>query len=76
MRLFAETCEAVAATPSRLAKRARLAAYLAGLDEAALPVACTFLTGRPLPPGAPRPLGLGYAGLRAALAGAFGLDPA
>ncbi len=76
MRAFAAACEAVAATPSRLAKRAALAAYLASLDDAALPVACTFLTGRPFPTWDPRGLGLGYAGLRGSLAGAAGLDPA
>ncbi len=76
MRAFAATCEAVAATPSRLAKRAALAAYLAGLDDASLPVACTFLAGRPFPTWDPRTLGLGYVGLRDALAGAAGVDPA
>ncbi len=76
MRAFAAVCEAVAATRSRLAKRAALATYLAGLDEASLPVACTFLTGRPFPPRDPRTLGVGYAGLRDAIAGAAGVDPA
>ncbi|HEY8370725.1 MAG TPA: hypothetical protein VIM86_15570, partial [Thermodesulfobacteriota bacterium] len=76
MRAFAAACEAVGATRSRLAKRAALVAYLASLDDASLPVACTFLAGRPFPPRDPRSLGLGYAGLRAALAGAAALDPA
>lgn len=76
MRAFAATCEAIAATPSRLAKRAALAAYLAGLDDASLPVASTFLAGRPFPPWDPRTLGIGYVGLRDAVAGAAGVDPA
>ncbi len=76
MRAFAAVCEAVAATSSRLAKRAALATYLTGLDDASLPVACTFLAGRPFPPWDPRTLGLGYVGLRDALAGAAGIDPA
>ena len=74
MRRFAAACEAVGATSSRLAKRAALAAYLEGLDDAALPVAVTFLTGRPFSPWDPRVLGLGYAGLRGALAGAAALE--
>lgn len=76
MRAFAAACEAVGATRSRLAKRAVLVAYLASLDDASLPVACTFLAGRPFPAWDPRVLGLGYAGLRGALAGSAGLDPA
>lgn len=76
MRAFAAACEAVGATRSRLAKRAALVAYLASLDDASLPVVCTFLAGRPFPTWDPRVLGLGYAGLRGALAGAAALDPA
>jgi DNA ligase-1 len=58
---LAATLESVAATSSKREKVARLADYLRQLPEPALPVACTYLTGRVLPPGHPYKLQIGWA---------------
>ncbi len=44
---FAEVCEQLTATRSKLAKRALLAAYLTSLDDASASLAAHYLTGRP-----------------------------
>src|SRR5436309_707004 len=64
---FARTCEQVAATPSRLEKRRLVATYLAPLRDEDLYHACTFLTGRALPPREPAQPGVGGALLWKAL---------
>lgn len=72
---FAATADAVAATRSKLAKRDRLAAYLRGLPAADLPLAATFVSGKPLP-GASDRLGMGWVQQAAALSAASGADEA
>ena len=71
---FAATAEAVAATTSRLRKRALLGGYLRELPAADVPVAATFFAGRPLA-GAQERLGLGWVQLSDAVARASGADP-
>ena len=68
---LAQTCERVAATPSRNRKVALLGAYFGELDEANLVRAVRFLTGQPLPG---EKLSLGHAALRGALIEATGWD--
>ena len=68
---FAETADAIAATPSKIAKRDLLAAYLRNLPAGDVPVAATFFAGRPLP-GAADKLGLGWVQLSGAVARASG----
>ena len=72
---FAAAADDVAATRSKLAKRDRLAAYLRGLPANDLPLAATFLSGKPLPGAADR-LGLGWVQQAAALVAASGADEA
>ena len=65
MRRWSETAELVAAT-SRTSEKVRiLAAYLRSLTPAELPLAVTFLSGRPFPERDPRVLGLGWASIAA-----------
>ena len=47
MIVFARTCEAIAATSSKLEKIAVLAAYLRELDDENLAAAARFFTGNP-----------------------------
>src|SRR5438093_5641537 len=61
LQRLAEVCEQVAATASKLEKRRLLAAYLASLRDEDLYRACTFLTGRALPPREPVQPGVGGA---------------
>ena len=70
---FATAADDVSATRSKLAKRNRLATYLGELPAGDLPVAATFLAGKPLPGAADR-LGLGWVQQAAALAAASGVD--
>ena len=73
---FAElvaAADAVAATRSKLAKRAALAEFLRPLAERDLRIACTFLAGRPLP-GADDRMGLGWVQVTAVLTGLAGVD--
>ena len=66
MRRWSETAELVAAT-SRTSEKVRiLAAYLRSLTPAELPLAVTFLSGRPFPERDPRVLGMGWAAIAAA----------
>jgi len=57
---FAATLDAVSRTSSKREKVTLLAAYLRRLPEEALRVACTYLTGRVLPPGDPDKLQIGW----------------
>jgi DNA ligase-1 len=47
LSLFAQLCDALAATRSKLAKRALLVEYLTQLDDDAAPLAAIYLTGQP-----------------------------
>ena len=60
MRRWAETAEAVRATRATSKKTAIVADYLGSLDAESLPLAVTFLTGRPFPERDPRRTGLGW----------------
>src|SRR5262245_48429383 len=64
---LAEVLEALRATRSRLEKRRLLVDYLQALPDDALPLAVTYLVGRPFPRGDGRTLSLGGATLDAAL---------
>jgi DNA ligase 1 len=64
---FAQLCESLAATSSKLAKRALIAEYLTTLDDASASLAATFLVGRPFPESDPRTLGVGGRSLSDAL---------
>jgi DNA ligase 1 len=63
MRAWAETAERVRATRRTSEKVAIVAAYLQGLDDADLPIAVTFLGGRPFPERDQRTVGLGWAAI-------------
>jgi DNA ligase 1 len=63
MRAWAETAERVRATRRTSEKVAIVAAYLRGLDDADLPIAVTFLGGRPLPEREQMKVGLGWAAI-------------
>jgi DNA ligase-1 len=64
---LAAALEALRATRSRLEKRRVLVAYLRALPDEALPLAVTYLGGRPFPRGDGRTLSVGGATLDAAL---------
>ncbi len=74
MRRWAETADQVSATTKTSEKTAILAAYLGSLDAAELPVAATFLTGRPFPETDQRTIGIGWAGLAAVVRAVAGAD--
>jgi len=60
MRAFAELCEAIAATPSKTEKVAKVAAFLARLDPDAAALSAIFLSGRLVPRHDSRPSGVGF----------------
>ena len=64
---LAEVLEALRATRSRLEKRRLLVDYLRALPDDAMPLAITYLGGRPFPRGDGRTLSVGGATLDAAL---------
>src|SRR5262245_20383124 len=64
---LAEVLEALRATRSRHEKRRLLVDYLQALPDEALPLAVTYLGGRPFPRGDGRTLSVGGATLDAAL---------
>ena len=64
---LAELLEALRATRSRLEKRRLLVEYLRALPDEALPLAVTYLGGRPFPRGDGRTLSVGGATLDVAL---------
>jgi DNA ligase-1 len=63
MNAFAELCAALRATRATSRKVELVAAYLVTLDDAALPVATRFLTGRPFAARDERTLSVGWASL-------------
>ena len=63
---LAQVLEALRATRARLEKRRLLVGYLQALPDAALPLAVTYLGGRPFPRGDGRALAVGGATLEAA----------
>jgi DNA ligase-1 len=67
LEALAEVLEALRATRSRLEKRRLLVAYLGALPDETLPLAVTYLGGRPFPRGDGRTLSVGGATLDAAL---------
>jgi DNA ligase-1 len=64
---LAAVLEALRTTRARLEKRRRLVDYLRALPDEALPLAVTYLGGRPFPRGEGRTLAVGGATLTAAL---------
>src|SRR5262245_21052518 len=64
---LAQVLEALRGTRSRLEKRRLLVDYLRALPDDALPLAVTYLGGRPFPRGEGRTLSVGGATLEAAL---------
>ncbi|HWQ11690.1 MAG TPA: ATP-dependent DNA ligase [Roseiflexaceae bacterium] len=71
---FAETCERLAATSSRLAKAEILRDYLAALDDSDLPIAARFFTGRPFALADERVLNVGWALVRDAVCALSGMS--
>ena len=67
MRRWSETAKRVAATRRTSEKVAILADYLRSLSPAELPIAATYLSGRPFPERDPRTVGLGWAAIAAAV---------
>jgi DNA ligase-1 len=75
MRRWSETSVRIAATSRTSEKVATLAEYLRGLTPAELPLAVTYMTGRPFPERDPRSTGIGWAAI-AAVAEALTSAPA
>lgn len=74
MRRWAETADRVAAITKTSAKTEVIAAYLASLDAAELPIAAVFFAGRPFAGVDGRTVGVGWAGLAAAIRAVAGAD--
>lgn len=74
MRRWSELAERVAATTRTSEKTALLAEYLRTLTDAELPIAVTFLTGRPFPESDQRATGIGWATIATAVAAISGAD--
>jgi DNA ligase 1 len=60
MRRWSEVAERIAATSRTTEKVGTLADYLRSLNPAELPLAVTYLTGRPFPERQPRSTGIGW----------------
>jgi DNA ligase-1 len=75
MRRWTEVAARVAATSRTSEKTAILAGYLADLPAGDLAIACTYFAGRPFPENDPRALGLGWAGVAAAVSEVAGQPP-
>ncbi len=75
MKQWTKVADRVASTTRTSEKTAVLADYLAGLPADALPIACTFFTGRPFPEHDPRAIGLGWAGIAGAVTGLVDAEP-
>lgn len=69
---FAELCQKVETTSGSLDKIELVAAFLAGLNDSELPVACSYVMGVLFPPGLDLDLGVGPSILYEALAKACG----
>jgi len=65
MRRWSETAARIAATTRTSEKVAALADYLRSLTPAELPIAVTYMTGRPFPERDPRTTGIGWAAIAA-----------
>ncbi|HJP89876.1 MAG TPA: ATP-dependent DNA ligase [Candidatus Limnocylindrales bacterium] len=74
MRRWSELAERVAATTRTSEKTALLAEYLRTLDDETLPIAVTFLTGRPFPESDQRATGIGWATIATAVSAISGAD--
>jgi DNA ligase-1 len=66
MRLWSEVAARIAATSRTKEKVSTLAEYLRSLTPAELPLAVTYLTGRPFPERDSRSTGIGWAAIAAA----------
>jgi DNA ligase 1 len=66
MRRWSETAARIAATTRTSEKVATLADYLRSLTPNELPIAVTYMTGRPFPERDPRTTGIGWAAIAAA----------
>lgn len=73
---FATVADQVKATPKKLEKIELLRSYFASLDDAAMPLAVLYFTGRPFPQSDARKLNLGWAVIRRAVLEATGLNDA
>lgn len=73
---FAELCEQLAATSSRLQKAALVQAYLAPLNDDDLMLAARFLSGRPFALADQRVLNVGWALVRDVISQISGMDAA
>src|SRR5512143_1729531 len=65
MRRWSEIATRIAATTRTSEKVATLADYLRSLSPAELPIAVTYMTGRPFPERDPRTTGIGWAAIAA-----------
>ena len=65
MRRWSETAARIAATTRTSEKVATLADYLRSLTPEELPIAVTYMTGRPFPERDPRTTGIGWAAIAA-----------
>ena len=74
MRRWSELAERVAATTRTSEKTGLLAEYVRTLDADELPIAVTFLTGRPFPEADQRATGVGWATIGTAVAAVSGAD--
>jgi DNA ligase-1 len=66
MRRWSEVAARIAATTRTSEKVATLADYLRSLTPTELPIAVTYMTGRPFPERDPRTTGIGWAAIAAA----------
>jgi DNA ligase-1 len=74
MRRWSEIAERVAATTRTSQKTAILAEYFRGLAPDELPIAATFLTGRPFAESDQRSAGIGWSAIATAIASVAGVD--
>ncbi len=63
MRRWSEVAARIAATSRTTEKVSTLAEYLRSLNAAELPIAVTYMTGRPFPERDPRSTGIGWASI-------------
>lgn len=76
MRRWSEIAERVAATTRTSQKTARLADYFRDLAPDELPIAATFLTGRPFAETDQRSAGIGWSAIATSIAALAGVDRA
>jgi DNA ligase-1 len=72
---FTQACAAIAADTRKLEKVRILAEYFRLLEERALPITATWLTGQPFPSSQNKTLNVGWAALRNALCELGALNP-